>query len=51
MEQHLKELPPDVREFVAQPVNVNYIQTAMRLSEMDADRLRTIAESLLDITL
>ena len=51
MEQHLDELPPDVREFVAQPVNVNYIQTAMRLSEMDADRLRTIAESLLDITL
>ncbi|MDX1689221.1 MAG: helix-turn-helix domain-containing protein [Candidatus Promineifilaceae bacterium] len=51
MERHLDELPPDVREFVAQPVNVNYIQTAMRLSEMDADRLRTIAESLLDITL
>jgi len=51
MEQHLNELPHDVREFVAQPVNVNYIQTAMRLSKMDADRLRTIAESLLDITL
>lgn len=51
MEQNLSELPPDVRAFVAQPVNVNYIQTAMRLSEMDADRLRTIAESLLDITL
>ena len=51
MEQHFNELPPDVREFVAQPVNVNYIETAMRLSEMDADKLRTIAESLLDITL
>lgn len=50
MELHLNELPPHIREFVAQPVNVNYIQTAMRLSEMDAEKLRTIAESLLDIT-
>jgi len=45
------ELPPEVKAFVAEPVNVTYLQTAMHLSEMDVDRLRHIAESILDITL
>ena len=46
-----RELPPEVKAFVAEPVNVTYLQTAMHLSEMDVDRLRHIAESILDITL
>lgn len=50
MQQRLAELPPDVREFVIQPVNMHYLETAMRLSEMDVNRLRDIAASILDIT-
>jgi transcriptional regulator with XRE-family HTH domain len=51
MQKRYSELPPDIRAFVAEPVNVTYLQTAMHLSEMDVDRLRHIAESILDITL
>ena len=45
------ELPPAVRAFVLQPVNLGYLQLAMHLSEVPASRLREIAASLLDITL
>ncbi len=48
--RHFETLPPEVREFVLSPVNVSYLQLAMRLSEMPAERLRAIAEALLDIT-
>jgi transcriptional regulator with XRE-family HTH domain len=51
MQKRYSELPPEVKAFVAEPVNVTYLQTAMHLSEMDVDRLRHIAESILDITL
>jgi transcriptional regulator with XRE-family HTH domain len=51
MQKRYGELPPEVKAFVAEPVNVTYLQTAMHLSEMDVDRLRHIAESILDITL
>lgn len=51
MQKRFSELPPEVKAFVAEPVNVTYLQTAMHLSEMDVDRLRHIAESILDITL
>ena len=50
MKQQFEQLPPDIQSFVSNPSNIHYIKTAMELSEMDADRLRTIAESLLDIT-
>ena len=40
------ELPPDLREFLLKPINRSYID----LSEMKVDRLRTIAESILEIT-
>ncbi len=45
------ELPPHMKAFVAKPTNISYLETALRLSEMDVDRLRSIAESILDITL
>ena len=51
MQKRFSELPPEVKAFVAEPVNVTYLQTAMHLSKMDVDRLRHIAESILDITL
>lgn len=44
------QLPRQVQEFVTQPLNVKYIEVAMRLAEMPAGKLREIAEGLLDIT-
>jgi transcriptional regulator with XRE-family HTH domain len=45
-----QELPEEVREFVTQPINVRYLEVAMKLSQMPAGGLRAIAEGLLDIT-
>lgn len=51
LSQHrFEHLPPDVKAFIIEPVNLSYIKTAMRLSEMDVDKLRSIAEGILDIT-
>lgn len=50
MNRYFQELPPDVRAFVAKPVNIGYLETAMRLSEMDAEKLRSIAAGILEIT-
>lgn len=44
-------LPKDLRAFVCQPVNRPYIELAMKLSAMSTDKLREVAEGLLDITL
>jgi transcriptional regulator with XRE-family HTH domain len=44
------ELPREVQEFVARPINVKYLEVAMRLDRMPAGALRAIAEGLLDIT-
>jgi transcriptional regulator with XRE-family HTH domain len=51
LRQQFKSLPPELQTFLLNPVNVTYVETAWRLSEMDVDKLRQIAESLLDITL
>ena len=48
--QMIKDLPEPVREFIRKPVNYPYIELAIQLSEMPAEKLRTIAESLLEIT-
>lgn len=48
--QNFEDLPEDVQAFVAEPGNLIYLQTAMRLSDLDVDRLRGIAEGILDIT-
>jgi transcriptional regulator with XRE-family HTH domain len=45
-----QELPEEIREFVVQPINVRYLEVAMKLSQMPAGGLRAIAEGLLDIT-
>lgn len=45
-----KELPVSIRKFIQQPVNYPYIEIAQKLSEMPAEKLRKIAESLLEIT-
>ena len=45
------EMPMELREFVALPVNRPYLELAMKLSNMSTDKLRSVAEDLLDITL
>jgi hypothetical protein len=44
------ELPEDVREFICKPVNLPYLKLAMRLSELSVEKLRAVAEGLLEIT-
>lgn len=44
------EMPMDLRQFVAQPVNRPYLELAMKLSNMSRDKLRSVAETILDIT-
>jgi len=46
-----QDLSPDLQRFVVQPVNRPYLELAKRLSEMDVDKLRGVAEGLLEITL
>ena len=44
------EMPAELRQFVATPVNRPYLELAMKLSSMSRDKLRSVAEDLLDIT-
>ncbi len=49
--QQFLELPKELQGFVCQPVNRPYLELAMKLSSMSTDKLRSVAEGLLDITL
>jgi transcriptional regulator with XRE-family HTH domain len=48
--ERFRHLAPELREFVSQPSNETYLRLAVQLSQLPADRLRGIAESLLEIT-
>lgn len=43
-------LPEELHSFVMNPTNRPYIELAIKLSQMSVEKLRTIAESLLEIT-
>lgn len=43
-------LPAELQGFVTQPVNRPYLNLAMKLSELSVEKLRAIAEGLLEIT-
>jgi transcriptional regulator with XRE-family HTH domain len=45
------KLPSDLQNFVCLPVNRPYIELARNLSNLSTDKLRSVAEGLLDITL
>ena len=49
--QKFLDLPEEIQDFVCQPVNRPYLELAMKLSDMSRERLRSVAEGLLDITL
>lgn len=48
--ERFSELPEDVRDFVSHYTNLPYLRVAVRLASMETDRIRGIAEGLLDIT-
>ncbi|RLC66167.1 MAG: hypothetical protein DRI48_05295 [Chloroflexi bacterium] len=47
---YFRKLPKEMQDFIIRPVNIKYLEVAMRLSQMPAGGLRAIAEGLLDIT-
>ncbi len=49
--QPKSNLPADIQAFVDKPINQPYLELAMKFSELPADKLRTVAESILEITL
>ncbi len=49
--QAFLELPPELQEFIGQPVNRPYLELARHLSDLSVEKLRSVAEGLLDITL
>ena len=44
------ELPPELQTFITKPVNRPYLDIALKLSDMPVEKLRLLAESLLEIT-
>lgn len=48
--QNFMEMPLELRQFVAAPVNRPYLELAMKLSDMSKEKLRSVAEDILDIT-
>jgi len=49
--QEFLKLPPELQDFACQPVNRPYLDLARNLSSMSTEKLRSVAEGLLDITL
>jgi transcriptional regulator with XRE-family HTH domain len=45
------KLSPELRAFVCLPVNLPYLELARNLSQLSTEKLRSVAEGLLDITL
>ena len=43
-------MPLDLQVFVSKPINRPYLELAIRLSDMSVDKLRAVAEGLLEIT-
>lgn len=48
--QNFLSLPLELQLFIAKPVNRPYLELAVRLSDMSVEKLRAVAEGLLEIT-
>jgi transcriptional regulator with XRE-family HTH domain len=48
--QEFLQLPAELQEFASKPYNRPYLELALKLSNMSTDKLRALAENLLDIT-
>ena len=44
------ELPEELRDFICKPINRPYIELAAKLSELSVEKLRAVAENILEIT-
>jgi transcriptional regulator with XRE-family HTH domain len=49
--QDFLQLPVELQNFVCKPINTPYLELAQKLSGMSAEKLRGVAEDLLNITL
>ncbi|MAS33196.1 MAG: hypothetical protein CL610_04260 [Anaerolineaceae bacterium] len=49
--KHFADLPDEIRQFAANPLNIGFIEIAIMLSKMPTDRLRRVGESMLEITM
>jgi transcriptional regulator with XRE-family HTH domain len=49
--EQFQALPLDLREFIFAPQNEAYLRLAQQLREISVEKLRTLAEALLDLTL
>lgn len=47
----LSDMPENLAAFISKPINRPYLELALRLSEMSSEKLRAVAEGLLEITL
>lgn len=48
--ESFQQLPVEIQEFVSRPVNRPYLDLAMKLSNISSEKLRSVAENILDIT-
>jgi transcriptional regulator with XRE-family HTH domain len=48
--KHFNKLPEELRQFAANPLNIGFIEIALAFSQMESERLKRIAVSMLDIT-
>lgn len=48
--QQFLDMPIELQNFVCQPINRPFLDLARKLSEMSTEKLRSVAEDLLDIT-
>ena len=48
--QQFLGMPVELQNFVCQPINRPYLELARKLSDMSTDKLRSVAEDILDIT-
>lgn len=49
--QDFLKLPLDIQTFVSKPINKPYLELAQRLSRLNTEELRSLAEGLLEITI
>jgi len=49
--QDFLDLPKELQDFLSKPINRPYVELAERLSHMSAEKLREVAENLLEISL
>jgi len=50
LRDRFESLPPEMQKFVTEPINISYLDIAVRLSQMNVNALRTVAENILNIT-